>query len=342
MIKSTSIRRLAIFSAAFLAAIPAYAGGAESIRFESGLYYIIQKGDTLWNISGRFLDSPERWPELWKENSDIADPHSIRPGRCIRLQREVDFTRMADDGSRSSPERIDPVTPKETVDKNRYFRFSSIDRIGFIKDRPVEPSGVIFKAKDDVSLIGDGDIVYVQKLEDRLFTPGGRFTAYRTLQLGHRNAQDRGFQHYPTGVLEIVRNEETYAVGKVVAVYRTIQVDDRLMPFEARSPEIRLSETNKEVKGEIISSEEQMLIFGDQSVAYIDKGAKDGVSPGQTYTLYYHESARLQSKDETDTLLTPVEFGSLLVLTAEETTATVLITRADRAVSPGASFGAKQ
>ncbi len=48
--------------------------------------YTIKKGDTLWDLSSKFLKDPFLWPKLWQRNPSIADPHWIYPGRELRLQ----------------------------------------------------------------------------------------------------------------------------------------------------------------------------------------------------------------------------------------------------------------
>ena len=47
--------------------------------------YIVKKGDTLWDISNMYLDKSWLWPQLWRTNIHITNPHLIYPGDELRL-----------------------------------------------------------------------------------------------------------------------------------------------------------------------------------------------------------------------------------------------------------------
>ena len=75
--------------------------------------YTVRRGDTLWRISGLFLRSPWRWPELWGMNlADIRNPHLIYPGQRLFLERVGDRAflraRRASDGAPVETVRISP------------------------------------------------------------------------------------------------------------------------------------------------------------------------------------------------------------------------------------------
>ncbi|MFZ1984110.1 MAG: LysM domain-containing protein [Desulfatitalea sp.] len=315
------------------------------VDYEAGFYYTVQKGDTLWDLSQRFSDTPWQWPDLWRENKQIPNPHWIYPGERIRLYRKTEKHRVQ--AAPQTPQTEVPAVvpqveatiperkPKPPVD----FLYSNIDRVGFIREPIVQPLGVIFKSLDDKKLISEGDTVYIRypasgKVTE--FTPGMRLTVYRNLDpKGESIAEgNTGTQHYLLGVVEITKSEPEYGMAKVVKTYRAIRVSDMVMIYEPRSPIVAVVDSTPGIKGSIIIAEEHTKMMGDLFIAFIDKGTDDQIVPGQIYTIYYQETVPLGTGKK-EVTLNPVDIGSLLVLRTEKNTSTVVITNSSRKITPG-------
>lgn len=310
----------------------------QAVEYEAGFYYTVKPGDTLWDISQRFSDTPWQWPDLWRENEQIPNPHWIYPGERIRLFRKKDKQDI-------QPTEVPRITPQvettATVDgpaPEVHYYYSRMNRVGFIRKPPVEPSGEIFKVDEDKKLIGIDDMVYLQNIATGRvtdLTPGSRWTVYRTMAPTSERYSEQtiGTQHYLLGALEIARNESKYAIAKVINAYRHMQVGDLIMPYRDNAPEVMVIDSTPGILGKIIVSEEHTKLIGEQVVAFIDKGAQDNILPGQIYSIYDQESAAIGPGQRDSVVLEPVDIGSLIVLHTEQTTSTVLITDAKRKIT---------
>lgn len=344
---------LCLFSILLVTVVPMISASEDETEseYETAVYYKVRKGDTLWDISKRFFDSPFLWPDVWKENKQISNPHWIYPGDQIRLHQDISGfdieTLEPEPKEEVGPEAVSVIEPtpeqppeSDEPDEPAYVMFSPIDRIGFIKQTPVKASGTIFKAQDDNQLIKTDDIIYIRKLSSESFEPGSQFTIYRLIQ--HKEFPDStfigGIQHYLVGLAQITVNEPQFAVGKIIRSYRSIQTDDQVIPFKGRSPKIIIAQSKEDMRGRIIGSEENLGIMGEEAVAFIDKGELDGMVPGQIYRVFYQEKMRESPKYPKEILLTPIDIGTIFILHIEDKTATVLITDAKRAITPGAMF----
>ena len=73
------MRTISTLLIALLVALPLAAQDVE-LRDDHPDEYVVQEGDTLWDIAGMFLARPWQWPAIWQANPDIEHPHLIYPG----------------------------------------------------------------------------------------------------------------------------------------------------------------------------------------------------------------------------------------------------------------------
>ena len=144
----------------------------KTVAYETGFYYTVQKGDTLWDLSQKFSDTPWQWPELWKENNQIANPHRIYPGERIRLYRRRGAHGYGDgegdDQGGESPVRGQSQVMAKMID----FQYAAIERVGFIRKKPVVSHGTIFKVEGRKEMISSGDLVYIRPGENSTLNAG--------------------------------------------------------------------------------------------------------------------------------------------------------------------------
>lgn len=305
----------------------------QPVELETGFYYTVKKGDTLWDLSQKFSNTPWVWPELWGDNQNLKNPHWIYPGQRIKLHLRKDLEVV----------KIPVIEPKTEVKEPEKempsYYYPKIDSVGFIRREAVSPSASIFKVKNNMEMISQNDLVYIRPMNGTSFVPGTRYFIYKTFKPLKKGNTQYGVQHYITGIVEVTKVEKTFALARVTHSFRTIRIDDLLMPYQKRTPKISLVNSVKNLEGEVIISEEGAKYFGDNSIAFIDKGKKDGVEMGQMYSIYYQEKTNLPGKK--NIMLTPIDFGSLIVVHSELDTSTVLITYSEKSVTPGSKIHTK-
>lgn len=312
----------------------------EIVETESGIYYTVKKGDTLWGLSRKFADSPYLWPDLWSGNDQIANPHRIYPGQRIQLYRREDVAKVSQPAATSKPT---PAAVSESPQLDQ-FDYSRIDRVGFIRDPAITPSGRIFKVLGIHKMITADDTIYISRENGGDLSPGRRYTIYRTIgEVRHTVTDDYlGIQHYILGTVEITQLEPEYAVGRVIKAFGRIQQDDLLMPYERQPVKITKTTPPPGIVGEVIMAEEHNQLLGDNVIAFINRGTNDGVKTGQIFDIHFQDEAKIYPQQTKKTLLKPVVFGQLVVLRTEATTATVYITQTKQVINPGAKFSSPE
>jgi hypothetical protein len=289
------------------------------IETETGIYYIVQPGDTLWDLSRQFADSPWLWPDLWNENQQITNPHLIYPGDRIKLYRRSDRSRIDESAIQADQ-------------AGKVFTYKDIDAVGFIRNPALNASGIVIDVKHAKTLLSDYDEVYITPEPGHEFAVGERYTIYRTLKEIRDNESRTliGIQHLLLAVVDITQVSNEVAVGTVDKTFRAFEVGDRVTPYLKRPAEFEIKESVPGLVGKLIASEDHHRMIAQDRTAFIDKGEKDGIEIGQYYTVYIQPENRIVTNGQRKTVqLPPKKLGSVLVLHTEENTATTLVVKSE-------------
>ena len=135
--------------------------------------YIVVEGDTLWSISGRFLQNPWQWPEIWKMNqAQIKNPHRIYPGDVIVLDRTAQEARLRIQNlevvKRQPQVRVEPLAAKPipTIPPAVIEPFLSKPLV--VGQAELDSAPRISATQEHRVAIGAGNIAYASGLtEDR-------------------------------------------------------------------------------------------------------------------------------------------------------------------------------
>ena len=133
--------------------------------------YIVQPGDTLWDISAKFLTDPWYWPEIWHINPQVANPHLIYPGDELALTWVDGQPRvsLASGGEVRLSPRVREHPLSEAIHAIPY------ERIAAFMSRPeaargrgqVEGAPYVVAARDERLIASVGNDIYVRRLDGR-------------------------------------------------------------------------------------------------------------------------------------------------------------------------------
>ena len=300
--------------------------------------YSVKRGDTLWSISGLFLASPWRWPELWGMNlQDIRNPHRIYPGQQLDLDkssgRAVLRTRQASaDNSSLETVRVSPRSRSQslsdtsipTVSLNSIEPFLAEPLI--VDGRAFAGTPRIVATQEGRVLLSRGDRAYARAMSadglngKPLSVAKGEPLDFRVF----RNAvalKDPttgvilGYEAQFVGKAELMRGESTRQVidkdGKpqseivpatidIVMAKEEMRVGDRLIAEPARTLRNYVPHAPAgPISGQIVSVYGSAVAYATQNqVVVINVGTASGAEPGHVMAIL-KDGQRLQ--DTTDT-----------------------------------------
>ncbi len=256
--------------------------------------YTVVRGDTLWDISGKFLSQPWKWPEIWHANPQVENPHLIYPGDTRNLvnidgQPRLMLNRGASRGTiklspqvRSTPmaEAI-PTIPLEKI--NSFLLNNRI--VDTAEAFDAAPYVVAGNAERVISGVGDrvyarGQFAAGQSVYG-LYRQGKAYIDPDTQEFLGINADDMG-------TAEVVGTEGDIATMVMQRSTQEVRLGDRLFPTEERAINSTFmpSAPSQDIKGVIVDVPRGVNQIGQFDVVTINKGARDGLAEGNVLAVY--------------------------------------------------------
>ncbi len=323
MLKRLSRGLRTVFVVAALT-VAAYATAAEW-RGDHPDTYVVKRGDTLWDISARFLKKPWLWPEIWQANPQIKNPHLIYPGDVISLAY---LDRLA---VQPGPRQAAPINaiPLDQIE-------------AFLKDLRVvdefEQLPYVVSLEEDRLRGSQGQVVYVRGLAGA--QPGQRYLIVRPTQRYTQTRRTSNGQYLPfkedldfrgkrlltqtadldTGWTNMVLSEGplellgyelarvnlgTVTRGEVANVEastvlldeagREVRIGDRLIPVDATGYDLQFFPHAPKAqlpigKAQVLAVADMDRYGGPRDVIAISAGARDGIDNGTVFSIWRNGS----------------------------------------------------
>lgn len=311
-------RGLRTMLAAALLTVATYAAAVE-LRGDHPDSYVVKRGDTLWDISARFLKKPWLWPEIWQANPQIKNPHLIYPGDVISLAYLDRVAARVQAGERTAS----PVNAVPLEEIEPFLRDTRI-----VADIGSLPYVV---GLEDNRLRGvRGHVAYVKGLEG--IAPGQRYLVvrpekrYRMVERAglccdlfqSQDLDARGRPGPDDGTLwsnAVFPSKNTEFMGYELATQTTgtvtrgevggiqastllldtegrdVRVGDRLVPVEAQPYDLQFfphppKQQAKYGRLTVMSVADRYTTGGTRDVIAISGGAREGIDNGTVFSLW--------------------------------------------------------
>lgn len=276
--------------------------------------YVVVKGDTLWDISKRFLKDPWRWPSVWHINPGIRNPHLIYPGDIIvmyvidgkpyiTLDGQAGM-RPGGDGNQTlkMPPEIKPglkvvkLSPTSrvsgihkaisTIPMNAIRPF--LDRPRVVTEDELDDAPYIVSSYEEHLISGTGNRVYAMNMDEPI-------AAYNIVRPGKPyvdpdSGDTLGYEAIYLADARLVKVDpdgDLPATLVVTKALREVLNNDVLIPYEQHEQMFQFTPRSPEadVKGQIMDVFNGVSLIGQHMVVVLNRGEEHGLAPGHVLAI---------------------------------------------------------
>lgn len=316
---------------------------AREILAENTVGHAVQKGDTLWDLSGEYLNNPLQWPKIWKVNPEIANPHRIMPGQTVKIPImegtpvveppaasvaapvEPESSALARAGLSSSSEPLPVFMTKKDIPQvveqpgagqmdapAKYYD----EGIGMVtNDIPNE--GRVLHNEQGWQGVALGETILISAPGARV---GQQFGVYRDMgKVESLSYFGRSPGHLlaDIAIIEVVASDATRQQAIIRRAFSEVRTDDVLgQVLERPTITAPASQPGRgAVTGTVVAFHLMRQLAGPGDILYLNIGADLGLAPGDLLSV--------AGKDQADGR----NFGEIMVLRVGAKTAAAVVTK---------------
>ncbi len=252
--------------------------------------HVVVKGDTLWDISGKFLQSPWLWPKVWSVNPQIDNPHLIYPGDVIYLVWVNGQPQLRlDRGPRDLGPRIRRSPLEQAIQAIPLQDIKSFlsDNLVLSKD-VLEAAPYVLAGVNGRIVSGAGDRIYARgELPD---ANQSYYGVYRPARVYKDPDTDEvlGYESKAIGGGYLISTQEDIMTLNLKRTHEEVRTKDRVLPTQEEPIQSVFypSAPEQQINGRILSVLRGVTQIGQYDVVAINKGKREGMAPGHVLHVF--------------------------------------------------------
>ncbi len=309
--------------------------------------YQITKGDTLWDLSEKFLKDPFLWPKVWALNPYISNPHWIFPGNRLRFKgqpsRSAEPAVMPSSSEPRAAQRVskEPAVPPKPAPP--VLTHENIHAEGFIAESKLKEVGKVLTNEDDTPMNSEPNILCFYTRKGETVYPGDRLTTFTYVKtVYHPETEEKlGYLVELGGEIEVFRVEGRVCFARILHSYMEINEGDPVGRFDRWPSKLVLTPFRKPLEAYIVMVKEGLMMTAQDRIVYLDKGSEDGLRPGNVLNIYKtcppkdnpYETHYFRCSEKIE--MPDRKVGTLVILSTRLHTATAMIYESQREVRVG-------
>lgn len=344
-------KSFSLFLGVMLISFFCWAEGESLLRDDHPDSHLVVKGDTLWDISSRFLNDPWMWPEIWHVNPQIANPHLIYPGDIVKLiyleggprltvkrgqaGRTVKLIPGSGDAKLQPSVHLLPLEdPIPAIPLDVIDAFLSGSRI--VNPGELDNAAYVLQGDQHHVITGAGSRLYAKGNFDQgtaiygFFRKGNVYRDPKTNEL-------LGVQAIDIGTGKVKSSKDNIATIDVVRTTQEIRLGDRLLASTERRVETVFypSSPDDDIDGVILDVEGGVTQIGAMNVIVLNKGERENLEPGNVLAIFQRGETIRDPLTGKPTKLPEERGGLAMVFVAFEKISYALVLSADRPLRVG-------